>query len=141
MRTRHKIWAGLGGLLLAVGGTAAAAVGPDSTWAGDVEPVPGEGAVIATASGLLNVAGVTLRVSAAGEGQVFVGAAHPVHVTSYLEEVSRTEITSMSSDGVGEAEQRSGAREYPTKAPEKVDIWEISAQGQGERARGHPAHR
>lgn len=127
-----RILAGIIAVVLVVAGAAVAVLlGPDDTWGGEPTALPdGAAPVVATAPRLLNVAGVDLVVSAtAAEGEAFVGAGHPVHVQDYLGEVTRTEITGLSADGIGGSQQLAGERDYPAAPPSRLDVWDQQAQG------------
>lgn len=118
-------------VLVVVGAAVATLLGPDDTWGGEPTALPDDAApIVATAPRLLNVAGVDLVVRAtAAEGEAFVGAGHPVHVQDYLGEVTRTEITGLSADGIGGSQQLAGERDYPTAPPSQLDVWDEQAQG------------
>lgn len=126
--------AGTVGVLLAVAGLALAlALGPDSTWGGEPAPVDaGEAAVVTTNPGLLNVAGITLRVRAEGEGEVFVGAGNPVDVESYLDGVAAREITRLGPDGVDTAQARDGDDGLPSPEAPGLELWDHESQGDGQ---------
>ncbi|WP_068260889.1 hypothetical protein [Janibacter limosus] len=116
--------------LIVVGGAVAILLGPDDTWGGEPQALSEGAPIVATAPQLLNVAGVTLVVNAAaGEGEVFAGSAHPVHVQDYLAEVTHTEITGLSADGIGDSQQLTEKQPYPAAPPSELDVWDQQAQG------------
>lgn len=128
-----RIIAGLVAVLLIIAGAAVAlALGPDDTWGGAPQPVPDATAVVTTDPGLLNVAGVALTVTAHGEGEVFVGASHPVHVQDHLREVHRTRVVALDADGISDTEDIQGEEPYPATAPQELAVWTEQAAGPGE---------
>lgn len=75
----------LGVLALVAGTVVAAAVGPDDVVSLPAHEVKGSPTTLVTSPALLAYTGTTLRVTAgAARGVVFVGAAHPVDVASYV---------------------------------------------------------
>lgn len=127
-----RILAGLLAVLLIIAGAAVAlALGPDDTWGGTPQPVPEARAVVTTDPGLLNVAGLDLTVTAHGEGEVFIGASHPVHVEDYLRDVHHTRVTALDADGISATEDVEGEKPYPTTTPEELAVWTEQAAGSG----------
>ncbi|WP_125932836.1 hypothetical protein [Janibacter indicus] len=118
-------------LLVIAGVTVTVLLGPDDTWGGEPEAVPDAKPVIVSGPQLLDVAGLSLVVTArpAGEGAAFVGAGHPVHVQDYVRDVARTEITALSASGVGDSQALSGERQRPAVAPGELDVWQEQASG------------
>lgn len=118
-------------VLIVVGAAVAVLLGPDDTWGGDPAALPDAAPVITTAPELLNVAGLELTVTASsGDGEVFVGAGHPVHVQDYLGQVTRTEISELGRDGVGGSQLLDGERAYPAAPPTELDVWDAQAVGE-----------
>lgn len=119
-------------VVLVIAGTAVAVLlGPDDTWGGEPAAVPDARPLIVSGPRLLDVAGLSLVVTArpTGEGEAFVGAGHPVHVQDYVHDVARTEITALSASGVGESQALSGERQRPAVAPGELDVWQEQATG------------
>lgn len=117
-------------LLIGAGAAVAALLGPDDTWGGEPVALPDSAPVVATAPQLLNVAGIDLAVTARADGgEVFVGAAHPVHVQDYLRDVTHSEITGLSADGVAGTQLLARDRAYPEASPAELDVWEQQAVG------------
>lgn len=136
MRTAIGIVLAILGLpLFAAGVVGAIYIGPDDT----VEIVDAhfdtEAAVLATTPSVLGVAGPTLHVSAdAGEADVFVGAAHPVHVDSYLADVAHETITEVGLGGEVTSATEDGPKPVPDAPPEGLGWWQGSSTGSGEQS-------
>lgn len=129
----------LAAMLIIVGAGVAIALGPDDTWRGDAAAVPGGQPVVSTAPGLLNVAGVELAVTGVlEEGEVFIGASHPVHVENYLADVRRTRITTLGADGIDGTDTAAGSRTHPSVPPAQLDVWTNRARGEGEQQMSVP---
>ena len=119
-------------VLIIVGVAVAAVLGPDDTWAGEMSKTPADHRVVTTDPGLLNVAGFDLAVTAeADEGEVFVGASHPVHVEDYLQGVQRTRVTELGADGVTETDSVKGEQAQPSTDPGDLDVWTEQVSGEG----------
>lgn len=129
-----RFLAGLVAVLLVVVGIAVAVViGPDDTWGGEPAAVPDGESVVTTSPDLLDVAGFELVVTAAaGEGDVFIGAGHPVHVENYVTDVARTRVTGLAPDGIGDSSAAKGERAYPSTPPSELSVWTEQVTGPGE---------
>lgn len=119
-------------------GTAAAVyIGPDDTVEFARSDVAAEGSVVSTAVSIATVTGPVLHVSARadgdGDGEVFVGVAHRIHVDSYLDGVAQQTVTAVDLRGeiTSEPAQGSGAPDAP---PSDLDWWQESASGPGWRS-------
>ncbi|TDC47950.1 hypothetical protein E1212_22875, partial [Jiangella ureilytica] len=122
----------LGTPLLLAGAAAAVYVGPDDTVEYARAPVSGEGSVVATDVGVATVTGPVLHVSArsADGGEVFVGAAHRIHVDSYLDGVGQQTVTAADLRGEITSTPVAGGA-APAAAPGELDWWEESDSGPG----------
>ncbi|AYY12238.1 hypothetical protein EF847_05470 [Actinobacteria bacterium YIM 96077] len=127
----------LGLPVLIAGGAAAVYVGPDDTIDVLDEQVSADSAVVATDTSAITLTGPTLYVSAdTGTGETFVGAAHPVHVDSYLDGVALTEITDATWRGDFSTTTAGGDLDAPETAPAQLDWWRASSAGAGEQQLG-----
>ncbi|NED96337.1 hypothetical protein G1H11_13570 [Phytoactinopolyspora alkaliphila] len=123
----------LGLPVLLVGAAGAVYVGTDDTVGVVDEQVTTEYAVIATSPSLLELSGPTLHVAADGGGtDVFVGAAHPVHVASYLEGVSVQQVDDAGWRSEFSAGERAGEAAEPAAPPAGLDWWREQSVGAGE---------
>jgi hypothetical protein len=123
----------LGFPLLAAGGVAAVYVGPDNTVDVVDEQITTDAAVVATTPAALNATGPTLHVTAdAGGAATFVGLGHPVHVDSYLDDVTVEQITGVGWRGGVTLDTAGGSEAAPRVAPAELDWWRDQATGSGE---------
>jgi hypothetical protein len=125
----------LGALVVLPGIAAAAFVGPNNTVEVTSGPVDTEAAAVTISPQLLSVTGPTIHVRAEGGPGVFVGAAHPVHVDAYLEDVPVERISEISMSGLGaefSTSPRAGDEEAPAAEPTDLDWWTETATGGGE---------
>ncbi|NDL58956.1 hypothetical protein [Phytoactinopolyspora mesophila] len=122
----------LGAPLLVAGGVAAAYVGPDNTVEVIEEQITTDAAVVATTPSALNATGPTLHVTAdAGEAPTFIGIAHPVHVDSYLDDVTVEQITGIGWRGGLTHSVLGGGETTPRADPAGLDWWRDHATGSG----------
>lgn len=122
----------LGTLPLLAGAVAAVYIGPDDTVEYARAPVAGDGSVASTAVDVTTVTGPVLHVSAraAGDGDVFVGVAHRIHVDSYLDGVSQQTVTAVDLRGEVTSSTAPGSA-APAAPPGDLDWWESSSSGPG----------
>lgn len=123
----------IGVVLMVSGGAVAGSVGPDDLLELPAKPLPAGTRVMVTEPGLLAYRATTVQVRVTAEqGEAFVGAAHPVDVTSYLGTAHALRVQRIEPTGevagrlVGEP-----AAELP-ESPEALDIWSERAVGAGE---------
>lgn len=118
-------------VLILVGAAVAILLGPDDTWGGDPAALDDSAPVVVTSPQLLNVAGITLVATArsADDGEVFVGAAHPVHVEDYVADITRTEVTALAAGGIDTTQRLGGERDYPSAEPAGLEVWEEQGTG------------
>jgi hypothetical protein len=123
----------VGVVILAVGACAAWLVGPDDTVVvGETEFT---GGTAYTAAGLFTMENLSVVVSAeAQEGEVFVGAAHPVDVTDVVAGHDAFRISQVS---IGSLAGAPDAGEEPVPDPRGLD-WFDSASGAGEQTLAYP---
>ncbi|WP_166353226.1 hypothetical protein [Phytoactinopolyspora limicola] len=121
--------------LAAAGAVAAVYIGPDNTIGLIDEDITSEAAVVTTTPAALNATGPTLHVAAdAGPDGTFVGAGHPVHVGSYLDDITVEQITGVGWRGGLTLRAETGADDVPTAAPDGLDWWREYAVGPGEQS-------
>jgi hypothetical protein len=122
----------LGTPLLLAGAAVAVYVGPDDTVEYARSTVSGEGSVVSTAVDVTTVTGPVLHVSArsADGGEVFVGAAHRIHVDSYLDGVGQATVTTADLRGEVRSSAAPGGA-APAAPPGDLDWWDESASGPG----------
>lgn len=121
---------GLPALLL--GGGAAAYVGPDDTVDIAHDEINTDAAILTSTTSVLDISGPTIHVSAdAGDTETFVGVAHPVHVDSYLADVTHHAVTQVSIGGDITSTTESGRKQVPDAAPGGLGWWHHSSSGTG----------
>lgn len=122
----------LGTPLLLAGAAVAVYVGPDDTVEYARSSFSGEGSVASTAVDLTTVTGPVLHVSArsADGSDVFVGAAHRIHVDSYLDGVGQQTVTAADLRGEVTGSPSPGSP-APAAPPGDLDWWEETASGPG----------
>jgi hypothetical protein len=120
-----------GAMLLGLGVTGAAWVGPDD-WLDSPAQVlnPGGEVAVVTNYGLLSYS-LPLRVTASAEnGEVFVGIGHAVDVDDYLRDTTAVGIDWFSPGGLTSHRQTSTSASLPA-TPTAVDFWRAKASGPG----------
>src|SRR5690625_950879 len=124
----------LGIPVLLIGGAAAVIVGTDDTVDVLTETVEGDSTAVVIPSTVLEVAGPTLDVTAEVDGaDTFIGAAHPVHVDSYLEGVPHTRASEITlSREVTLSEVEAAEEPVTPPPPDGLDWWAHRSVGAGE---------
>lgn len=108
-------------------------VGPDDTVTVVDDQVTAETSVVTADASLISITGPTLHVTVdGGEQETFVGAAHPVHVGSYLDSVAYTRISDAGWQATPTLTPESGEADAPATAPGELDWWRASSEGTGE---------
>lgn len=123
----------LGIPILLVGAVVAVVVGPDDTVDVITETVESESRALVISPSVLGVSGLTLHVAAEVDGpETFVGAAHPVHVSSYLDGVAHIEVSDINrSREVTLTEIPAGGDEITLPPPNDLDWWQTKTSGAG----------
>jgi hypothetical protein len=123
----------LGVPVLLAGAAAAVYVGPDNTVEALSEDVTTDAAVITTSPSLLDLRGPTLHIGVdGGDTDMFIGAAHPVHVGSYLEGVSAAQVSDAGWRGGITVATLTGDAQQPAAPPGELDWWREQSAGPGE---------
>ena len=115
--------------LVAFGAVKATVLAPSATTRAVLTPAGGP--VVSAAVGLLGLEGPRVQVQAtsAASRPVFVGIGRAHDVDAYLAAVSRTEI--IGDDGDGKLLTRRLGNQATLPDPAAVDVWVVSARGQG----------
>src|SRR5699024_9388946 len=123
----------LGIPILLVGVAVAVLVGPDDTVDVATETVTSDSTALVLSPSVLAVSGPTLQVTAEVDGsEAFVGAAHPVHVTSYLDGVGRIEVSDINqAREITLTEVPASGEAINLPAPDGLDWWRAQASGSG----------
>lgn len=117
----------LGLVLLAVGATAATAVGPDDTIYSKTETV-GDGGPVVTDPDVLSWERLHLHVRAEADGEVFIGAGNPIDVSDYTADAAHSSVDRIGPLGVDGRDWRGDG--LPA-VPDDVDFWTDHESGTG----------
>lgn len=123
----------LGVPVLLIGAAVAVLAGPDDTVDVVTETVDAQTAALVVPSTLVGVSGPTLVVTAEADGsETFVGAAHPVHVASFLEGVPHTRVTAIDrSRDLTLSDTAAEGDEVTLPPPADLDWWQERSVGAG----------
>lgn len=131
MRRFMAIVAVLIGLVALAGGIAGAVVVGSDDIVSTSKSLPHGASVAVSRPGLLDYDGWTMRVSATNaDGEVFVGAGHPVDVSDYVRGVKRVEVTEVALGGLSTNTVEDKAQ-TPTGDPTAASFWTAQASGAG----------
>ncbi|PRY63620.1 hypothetical protein BCF74_10118 [Knoellia remsis] len=121
------------GLLLSAAGVAGIVlIGSDNTIESPSSTLKiGDAKAVVSTPGLLAYTDTTMRITAESSGgSVFVGQAHPVDVTSYLDGAPTYAVTSVGTSGVSGEAVEGDAKAAPPD-PTKQTFWTESTSGAG----------
>jgi hypothetical protein len=122
----------LGLIVTAAGVAAAVFVGPGDTVGTGEHRLTTETAVLTAPESALNFMGPTLHASAtASEGEIFIGIAHEVDVSGYLDDVEHDQIDRFEVPWSPQLQRSPGEAIAPPALPGGLDWWYDQASGQG----------
>jgi hypothetical protein len=122
----------VGALVAALAVTVSILIGPDDRVQTGPHRFTTDGAAVATAPEAVRWTGVTVEVTAVARGRtVFVGVAHDVDVSDYLQDTAYTRVDSIDIPWSATTTEVSGNRDLPA-APEDLDSWLVSRAARDE---------